>query len=290
MPMKRELFRLQKRLEQIQGELFDMKAILNEYFSEEEQVILKYEASIGRNGTRLEEITAKELSLYAVDCQNYLRFGEEVEDCLERRLPQTTAVRVGAVPDILKEMGCGNMELYITQKCLRNILHASLKSTSHYHNIELRQLKQLPELLNKPLAVLSTKSHPGTITVILDAQDKEKNQLIVPIKINGSAFYQEEKVEANFILSFYGKRNVEHYIRMAELKNEILFLDKKISTVPGRKPLQLWQFLNANAYINNVQQSEEKVNELGGISEEIKDNLKENKGVLKSEEIPRKGL
>lgn len=288
--MKRELFRLQKRLEQIQGELSDMKTILNEYFSEEEQVILKYEASIGRNGTRLEEITAKELSQYAADCQNYLKFGEEVEECLERRLPQTTAVRVGAVPDILKEMGCGNMELYITQKHLRSILHVSSKSTSHYHNIELRQLKQLPELLNKPLAVLSAKSHPGTITVILDVQDKEKNQLIVPIKINGSAFYQEEKVEANFILHFYGKRNVEHYIRMAEIKNEILFLDKKISTVPGRKSLQLWQFLNANAYISNIQQSEKKVNELGGISEEIKDNFKENKGVLKSEEIPRKGL
>lgn len=293
--MKREIVKIQQRLEQIEGEISNLKAVLNQYFTEEEQSILKYEASIGRNGTKLEELSGKELEQYANECEKYLRFGEEVEECLEGKLEQTTAIWVGIVPNLLREAGCGDMDLYITQKHLRNILHNSLENTSHYHNIELRQLKQLPELLSEPVAILSTKDRPGTRTVVLDAQDRQKNQLIVPIRMNGSAFYQKSRVEANFILSVYGKRNIERYIEKAFQENGILFLDKNKSIGLGRKSLQLRQFLNTNASINNIQQNQESVNDFAEIFPEIpaeapEERKETSREISRGSETPRKGL
>lgn len=296
--MKRDLIKIQKRLVQIEEEVYGLKEILNEYFTEEEQTVLRYEASIGRNGTRLEELKGEELEQYAAECRKYLRFGEEVEDCLAGRLEQTTAVWVRNVPDLLKEAGCGDMDLYITQKHLRNILHNSSENISqnHYHNIELRQLKQLPELLSEPVAILSTKEHPGTMTVVLDAQDRQKNPLIVPIKMNGAAFYRKSRVEANCILSVYGKENIIRYMEKAFNENGILFLDKNKSIGSGRKPLHLRQFLNTNASINKIQQPEENVNALDEIFPEIsKEFLEKYKEEGKempreSNEFPRKGL
>lgn len=290
--MKRDLIKIQKRLKQIEEEVSGLKEILNEYFTEEEQTVLRYEASIGRNGTRLEELKGEELKPYAAECGKYLRFGEEIEDCLAGRLEQTTAVWVGTVPNVLKEVGCEDMDLYITQKHLRNILHNSEDiSQNHYHNIELRQLKQLPELLSEPVAILTTKEHPGTLTVVLDAHDREKNQLIVPIKMNGAAFYRKRRVEANCILSVYGKENMIRYMEKASQENGILFLDKNKSIGLGKKPLHLRQFLNTNASINKIPQSEENVNTLDEVFPEIsKGNQEERKEVSRSSEEPRKGL
>lgn len=293
--MRREIIRMQERIAQIENEISAMKAVLNGYFTEEEQIVLKYEASIERNGTKLEELGEKELKRYAAECKKYLRFGEEVENCLEGRLAQTTAVWVGSVPDILKEVGCADRDLYITQKHLRNILHSSYERASHYHNIELRQLKQLPELLSEPLAVLALKEHPETITVVLDAMDRKKNQLIVPIKINGAAFYQNRRVESNCILSVYGKENIVRYMEKALNEKGILFLDKNKSIGLGEKSLHLRQFLNTNASIDNIPQMQKNVNDsekkfteiLKEVQEDIQEGRKES---IRNNEGPRKGL
>ena len=103
-----------------------VEKVSRRYFTEEEQTILRYEASIGKNGSRLEELGGTELEQYAAECKKYLRFGQEVDACLAEKLEQTSAVWVGTVPEVLQQNGCGNMDLYITQKHLRNILQASL--------------------------------------------------------------------------------------------------------------------------------------------------------------------
>lgn len=289
--MKREIIRIQQRLEQIEEEVLSLRAMINEYFTEQEQTILRYEASVGKIGSRLEEIGEKELEQYAAECEKYLRFGQEVDACLEKKLDQTSAVWVGTVPEVLQQNGCGTMDLYITQKHLRNILQTSLQNRSHYHNIELQQFKQLPELLNNPLAILQSKSHQGSVIVVLDAQDRQNNPLIVPIRTDGYAFYQRKNVKANFILSVYGKRNVSAYIERSFQENGVLFLDKNKSIELGRKSLQLRQFLNTNASINNVQQTQENVNDLNEIFPEMPQEKKTvSHEKLRENEVIRKGI
>ncbi len=289
--MKREIIRIQQRLEQIEEEVFSLKAMINEYFTEQEQTILIYEASVGKIDSKLEELGETELEQYAAECKKYLRFGQEVDDCLEGKLEQTSAVWVGTVPEVLQQNGCGTMDLYITQKHLRNILQTSLQNRSHYHNIELRQFKQLPELLSNPVAILQSKSHPGSVIVVLNAQDKQNNSLIVPIRTDGHAFYQRKRVEANFILSVYGKRNVEAYIERSFIENGVLFLDKNKSIGSGRKSLQLRQFLDTNASISNVQQTQKNVNDLNEIFPEIPQERKTvSHEKTRENEIIRKGI
>lgn len=291
MDREEELFEIWKRLEKLEGEISELKGLLDKQFTKEEQTIVRYETAVGRKESSLEYLRGAEIKQYAAECEKYLKFGQEVDACLEKKLDQTSAVWVGTVPEVLQQNGCGTMDLYITQKHLRNILQTSLQNRSHYHNIELQQFKQLPELLNNPLAILQSKSHQGSVIVVLDAQDRQNNPLIVPIRTDGHAFYKRKNVKANFILSVYGKRNVSAYIERSFQENGVLFLDKNKSIELGRKSLQLRQFLNTNASINNVQQTQENVNDLNEIFPEMPQEKKTvSHEKLRENEVIRKGI
>lgn len=270
--IRKELWELRRRLDKIEEEISAAKVTLEQHFTVEEQQILAYEASIGRKDTRIGSLTSEEQEKYAAVCQQYLRFGAQVDACLAGKMKQRTAVWVGKLPDILKEVGCEESDLYITQKHLRNITrnpYGKEKSKKHYHGIEAEQLKRLPELLGRPLIVVSASNRPETIVVILDEQDKRENQLIVPIRKNGHAFYKENRVEANFILSVYGKENLVRYLKKAAKEKRLLFVDKNISTKLGRKPLQLRQFLSVGTYKNMIQHPMGNVNIPDGKRENI---------------------
>lgn len=286
--IRKELWELHKRLDKIEEDISAAKETLEKYFTKEEQQILAYEASIGRTGAWMDSLTSEERERYAALCQQYLRFGAEIDTCLAGKMKQETAVWVGKIPDILIEAGCREADLYITQKHLRNITHnpyGKKKSKEHYHGIEVEQVKQLPELLGRPLIVASAANQPETIVVVLDGQDKRENQLIVPIRKNGHAFYQGNRVEANFILSVYGKENLACYLEKAAKEKRLLFVEKNISTNSGRKPLRLRQFLSKGTYENILQHSTEDVNipakKSGGI-------IRENKGMDRKD--PKKRL
>lgn len=257
---KRELWKINKRLEHVEASLAELRDTIHQYFTGEEQTILMYEASIGRERSILEELDENEVKDYALSCQSYLDFGGEVDACMEGGLDRRTAVCMGRIPAVLEKTGCGKKNMYITQRHLRHILHDSATATSHYHNIAVRQMRQLPELLGSPLAVLSSERKPDTIVAVLDAKDQNGNQLIVPIKRNGRAYYQGKHVEANFILTVYGKRNIIHYLEKNVANGNVLFMDKKVSTNLGKVPLRLRQFLNDGAYINIIHQTAQDVN------------------------------
>lgn len=284
---KQELLKIRRRLEEIEKEVSAAKAELSQYFTSEEQKILAYEASVGKSSTVIGKSGPEELSRYASACERYLEFGREVADCMEGRLRQTTAVRVGTIPEILKNAGCEEMDMYITQKHLRNILHeegGKMNGNGHYHGIELQKLRQLPELLEKPLAIIADRRQSDTLVVVLEERDRKDRQLIVPVKKNGSAFYREKLVKANFILSVYGKQNIGLYLDQAAREGRIVFLDKNISIRLGGKPLRLRQFLSTDTYINTIRQPEGNVNVLDGKKEE-KEAWTEKQGKNKNKEI-----
>lgn len=61
MAAKRDLWRIQKRLERIEESLFGIKQELSQYYTEEEQTILTREESIGR----VDKAPSKERGLYS---------------------------------------------------------------------------------------------------------------------------------------------------------------------------------------------------------------------------------
>lgn len=77
------------------------------------------------------------------------------------------------------------------------------------HDVPVEVLKQLPQLLEKPVAVMdSTKaSRPGRIIAVLNAVDEKGwpvAAIIAPTKINGRAKIDGDERPANFIESVYG--------------------------------------------------------------------------------------
>lgn len=257
--IRKDLIELKDRIERIGKDVSDLKKDLEKYFTKDEAAILRYEASIGRSFTKVEILDNDSKKTYADACRRYLAYGAEIEACLNRKLSQTTAVWVGKTPQVLIDAGCKYEDMYITQKHLRNILRSNDAGIggAHYHDIDMRQFRQLPELLADPLVIAAMEDHPNRLIAVLNVQDKQGNPLIVPIEKDGRAFYKDKKVNASFILSVYGKKNIERYLTKAE----IIYIDKKIDTRLGVKPLQLRQFLTTvGAYNNNIPQNDQNVN------------------------------
>lgn len=222
-----ELWKINEQLKHVEESLAEIRGYIDRYFTREEQDILCMKASIGREETVLERLGGEEKKAYARDCLEYLKVGKEIDACLAGELDRGTAVCLGPAPPVLETVGCGRTEMYITQKHLKRILHESDESALHYHGIKLQQLKQIPELLKHPAAIVASGKDPDTILVALHAMDQQQRPLIVPVKRNGSAYYGGKQVDANFFLSIYGKGNMDHFLKKNAALGSVLYWDKK---------------------------------------------------------------
>lgn len=89
-------------------------------------------------------------------------------------------------------------------------------------------------LLKNPVLAIQNIDKNGNfvkdeIVTILNAMDKDKKPIMLPLKIEGRGNINYLKVDANIIKSVYGKTNFQDYIDKY-LKNENLLLieNKKI--------------------------------------------------------------
>ena len=71
----------------------------------------------------------------------------------------------------------------------------------------INAVKQIPEKLENPLMVITSKTHPDTsVVVILELTDKNGDAVVVPILLDGIS--QRGKIDAHIMTSAQGRSNV----------------------------------------------------------------------------------
>lgn len=125
-------------------------------------------------------------------------------------LPTHEVINVCSTPNILKIIGSNARKIVLSQSDLKNAMSLSDNSEktsrkhTEGHNINIDELKKLPDCLRNPIMVLKGKA--DSVIVLTDMKDNDNQYVFVPIALD------RQKGKVNNISTLYGKKNLENYL------------------------------------------------------------------------------
>ena len=220
--IRTEVEDLEEKISQLKEKQGYLKQLLKECeanpkLAQARQQILEYEKSIGRMESCMKEAGEAELLAYAKQCEEYLAFGESVDqltDVLEAKeqMSMREAVSVCKTPDLLQKAGCKPLPMHMSQQHLLDCMHPKQKENAHYHGLTKAEIKKIPEALECPVILAESMTRKDTMIALLDYREQNGNPLLVAIRPNGKALYQVEQIDSNFIMSVYGKDHFQSFL------------------------------------------------------------------------------
>lgn len=133
-------------------------------------------------------------------------------------------------PKILQEIGVPDKPFVITSK------HAYLAIKNegkyggvndHYHGLGKETFLKIPSLLQSPIMVFKNHNAKDEIIAVVNAIDKNKKPVILPIKINATGSINHIIVDVNLVKSIYGKNNLQNYIDKNVREEDMLLIENK---------------------------------------------------------------
>lgn len=186
------------------------------------------------------------------DKQSYL---EQIDKYYKHRLKSFELIYVGTTPDILVAYGAARLPLIIQQSILTKCIRKQTGSRSA-HELSRDIIERLPEQIEKPIFLIQDKER-GSIAIIADSCDKNRNNILVAIKLNES----KEAIKVNAIKSIYGKTNLKEYLQKHIELQQLHVIDNKKAEILSRViGLQLPQALIASSYNKNLSFQKGNVN------------------------------
>ena len=164
---------------------------------------------------------------YAEKCEDFLRYGFEMNACLDGRMPRYSQLTLRYdTPELYLHLGFKDLPFDQTQRHLKNEVSRVSVDEGHCHGLSLPLARAIPELLERPVAVIEDWHGRGAIAV-LPALDARRRPIIVPIAPSGVGTKDDTPRRANVVLSVYGKDRFERFLENAATHNEILYINKR---------------------------------------------------------------
>lgn len=157
-------------------------------------------------------------------------FAKQVDSALDEDLSENrhNALYIRDTPNLLGEVGLGDLPLCITAKHVQNIVTDKGENSS-WHGLSRGLVKRLPELLSNPVMILDSYTKPGDVIVVTSAVDGDGNPVVAAIHPNGEATVDGQTGPANFITSVYGKENFWSWVENNAKHGNVLYWNKKKS-------------------------------------------------------------
>ena len=119
-------------------------------------------------------------------------------------------INVCSTPNILKIIGSNAKKIVLSQSDLKNAMSLSGNSEktsrkhTEGHNIDISELKKLPDCLRNPIMVLKGKA--DSVIILTDMKDRDNHFVFVPLALD------RQKGKVSNISTLYGKKNLENYL------------------------------------------------------------------------------
>ena len=176
----------------------------------------------------------KNYAKYSHKCEEYLRFGYEVDEATSGALSNIERIKICDTPEILLKAGLEQKPMLYTQGHLAEALSPKERRNPHKHGLTIEQIKSLPEQFEEPAIIANNPSREDALLMVLCATDNDKLPLIISVKPDGKGFYELEEVETNMVLTVFGKNNFQHYFESALLPDNIVYINKEKSQMLER--------------------------------------------------------
>lgn len=158
-----------------------------------------------RSSVVKENLTTGEGARFLAKPYYDIPFADSVDAVMNGTYSGNGAVFMRDTPKLFVDMGFSKLPIMTTANHVKSIYSA--KQTPKDHNHDLGELiKQIPEKLENPLMVITSKTHPDTsVVVILELTDKNNNAVVVPILLDGTS--ERGKINAHVMTSAQGRSN-----------------------------------------------------------------------------------
>lgn len=189
-------------------------------------------------------------------------FAEQINDWKQGLIPQNDSLLVSGTPEVLKKTGFNALPITINQKHIDYAINGT-KDVDHHLGETL--LKQLPQALENPVAIISSQTQPNRVVAILKMQHNGKN-VITPVEIDGYGTQNNLTIDSNAVVSIFGKDNAitkqlkNALIDEANNKTSMFYWNKKEALSLLQRPgLRLPNPLPQDGFIHNITEKNSSV-------------------------------
>ena len=190
-------------------------------------------------------------------------FEQQIEDFEKGKLPKRDTLIVCPTPEKMQNVGFNPLPMTYATGHLKTVLQGGKED----HDFGKAVLKQIPEAIKNPVAVIASKSHSDTSTVaILDMQYDGKS-IVCAVVIDGYGQQNKERIDSNAITSIHTRQNAVTELLNDAIENEsagnvaVYYIDaKKATGLLQRVGLQLPKRLfRTDGYIHSIRDSDSSV-------------------------------
>ncbi len=129
-------------------------------------------------------------------------FAEQIDDWAAGKIPKRDTLIVSGTPKVFADIGMPSLPVTINSSHVDYALNGT-KDFDHELGKDL--LKQLPEAIKKPVAIMTSKTKSSnSIVAMLEIRHNAK-QVVVPVNITGFGYQNGIRIDSNAIASVYGK-------------------------------------------------------------------------------------
>lgn len=161
-------------------------------------------------------------------------FAEQIDDWKAGKTPEYDTLLVGGTPDVLQKVGLNALPITINTAHVKDALSFNAKHPDR--NIGENLLKQIPEALENPVAIIASKTHSDTsVVVLLKLQSEDGRPIIAPIVIDGYGRQNGLRIDSNAVASVHNRNNAITKLLSEAIREEqngniaIYYYNKKIA-------------------------------------------------------------
>lgn len=173
---------------------------------------------------------------YSISEDDAARFKNELQDYIDGKLDNRHVFKLGTTPEVMRLVGAEDLPVELSA--------VVLNKKEVKHDLNLEDLKNLPEELADPIAIFQSEKIPNGLVVLTEIPTKSGNSIIAAIHLNS----QFGKAEVNSIRSIHPRPNGQ--IQNWGNNGDVLYLNTKRKPSWLRVPvLQLrGQLYNQNGF------------------------------------------
>ena len=160
-------------------------------------------------------------------------FAQQVEDWKAGKIPEKDTLILGGTPKILKDIGFNNLPLVMDEKHMREMM---IKFKNDDHHIDEEIIKNLPELISDPVAIIEAdgKNQGNSVLIILGAKNKNANdrQIVGAINAQNGGQANVNPINATRLISIHSRGDLDGLIAKAVQdensgKHGVYYVNKK---------------------------------------------------------------
>lgn len=131
-------------------------------------------------------------------------FAEQLEDWKAGRIPKADTLVVGPTPEVFRKIGFNALPVTINQT---HVDYAINGTKNAEHQIGEAMLRQLPQAIQHPVAIIASETQNDTSVVALLPFTHQGNTVVLPVVVDGFGRQNGMRFDSNAATSIYGRGN-----------------------------------------------------------------------------------